>query len=114
MPTSKSRLAYPDCESFLNAALEDEVGARLPFLTEGQAMQFRVRLNTYRTIVREDNADVYPSKDHPLHGRSEYDPLSFTVSGPDSAGEYWVYARRNDAREGEIERLSEIEGTANG
>jgi hypothetical protein len=109
MPTSTSRLSYPDCESFLNIALEDEKGARLPFPREGQANQFRVRLNYFRTLVRNDNAKVHPEKDHPMHGRCEYDVLQFTVV-PDDAGEWWVYARINQINEAEVERLSDIEG----
>jgi len=108
MPTSKSRLSYPDCESFLDTALEDEKGARIPFITEGQAHQFRVRLNYFRTLCREDNAKVYPERDAPLHGRCVYDPLQFTIL-PDSEGEWWVYARQNKINPADVERLSEVE-----
>lgn len=109
MPTSTSRLSYPDCESFLNIALEDEKGARLPFSTEGQANQFRVRLNYFRTLCRNDNAKIFPHADDPFHGRCEYDPLEFTIV-PDAAGEWWVYARVRKSVEAEVERLSEVPG----
>lgn len=111
MPTSTSRLSYPDCESFFNACLEDEKGARLPFLTLGQANQFRVRLNYFRTIVRADNAKIHEDPEHPMHGRSEYDPITVTVRGPDAADEYWVYGILNRSlAAGAIEKLSEVEG----
>lgn len=111
MPTSKSRLSYPDCESFLNAALEDERGARLPFLTEGQATQFRVRCHYFRTIVREDNAEIYTDREHPMHGRSEYDVLALTILPTEDRTEFWVYARKMTINESEIERLSDVEGS---
>lgn len=109
MPTSTSRASYPDCEKFLTAALDDEQGARLPFLTKGMAHQFMVRLNTFRTICRKDNAKIHTDVDHPMHGRSEYDPLEIAVRGPDAEGEFWVYARKRDfAIESEIEPLSTL------
>ena len=109
MPTSTSRLSYPDCEAFLNLAIEDEKGARIPFLTEGMANQFRVRLNYFRTLVRNDNREIHPARDDPMHGRSEYDVLQFTIL-PDDEGEWWVYARQNRIDEGIVEKLSEVEG----
>lgn len=96
MPTSQSRASYPDCEEFLTAALADDVGARLPLRTAGAAKQMLVRINTFRTLCRTDNAKIYPDRDHPLHARSEYDPLEITTLGPDANGEYWIYAKRRD------------------
>jgi len=112
MATSTSRLSYPDCEGFLDAALADEIGSRLPFLTEGAARQFLVRLNTFRKLCRDDNAKIHTERDHPLHGRCDYDPLELKVLGPDPEGEWWVYARRRQLPEGAIESLSELEGNA--
>lgn len=117
MPTSQSRASYPDCEEFLNRALEDAVGARMPFppgrpplKPAGPARQFFTRLHTFRTICRADNAVIHTDRDHPLHGRSEYDPLQITIQGPDAAGEYWIYARRYDANVASvIESLSQLE-----
>jgi hypothetical protein len=110
MPTSYSRASYPDCEKFLDAALGDDQGARLPCATPGAAKQMVVRLNTFRTICRADNAKIFQALDHPLHGRSEYDPLEIVVRGPDAAGEYWVYAFRRDYNiESSIEKLSELD-----
>ena len=109
MPTSSSPLAYPDCESFLSVALEDEIGARLPFLTEGHARQFMVRCNTFRSMCRGDNKKI-KQRDDPMYGRSEYDPLQITVLPTEDASEWFVYARRYKINESEIESLSEIEG----
>lgn len=110
MPTSQSRASYPDCETFLDSALADEVGARLPLRSKGSAMQMLVRLNTFRTLCRADNAKIHPDRDHPLHARSEYDPLEITTLGPDPAGEYWIYAKRRDyGIEAAIEPLSQLE-----
>lgn len=96
MGTSESRLAYPDCETFFNSALEAERGVRLPFPSYGAAKQFQTRLHTFRVICRKDNAKIYPDVDAPLHGRSEYDPIRVSIEGPDSADEYWVYAQKID------------------
>ena len=117
MPTSQSRASYPDCETFLNSALSDPVGARMPFppgrpplKPAGPARQFFTRLHTFRTICRHDNAKIYPDPDAPLHMRSEYDPLQITLQGPDANGEYWIYAQRYDVDiAGVIESLSELE-----
>lgn len=110
MPASPSRLAYPDCEEFLNGALADDLGLRKPFGKRGGAQQFLVRLNNFRTICRKDNAKIFPEPDHPLHGRCEYDPLMINIVGPDEAGEWWVYARRLDNMDSYVEKLSEVEG----
>lgn len=108
MPTSESRLSYPDAEKFLQAALEDAAGARKPFATRGSANHFRVRVNTYRKIMRMDNAKIYPDPDQPMHGRSEYDAISVAVRGPSDDGSWWVYAERYDVGDDAIEPLSEI------
>jgi hypothetical protein len=108
MPTSESRLSYPDAEKFLQAALDDATGARKPFTTRGAANHFRVRVNMYRKIMRMDNAKIYPDAEHPMHGRCEYDAISIAVRGPDESGEWWVYAERYDVGDEAIEPLSEI------
>ena len=114
MTTSQSRLSYPDCEAFLQRASEDAKGMRLPFPVEGAARQFLLRLNTFRKICRKDNMKIHPDPDHPLHGRSEYDPLELKVRGPDAEGEWWVYASRYLPNEGIMESLSELEDLDDG
>jgi hypothetical protein len=114
MPTSTSRLSYPDCEHFLQTALEDSIGARLPFPTRSKAHQYQVRLHYYRTLCRQDNRKIHIDREHPLHGRSEFDPLKISIEGPDASGEWWVFARKYRIDEAEIELLSEVEGVAHG
>lgn len=108
MSTSESRLSYPDAQAFFDAALADDIGARRPFKTHGAAMQFRTRCHTLRSIYRKDNVKIYPDPQHPLHGRSEYDPITIRDPIQDASGEWWVYAERLDVGDEEIEALSEI------
>lgn len=109
MGTSSSRLSYPDCEQFFNKALEDPIGVRLYFQTEGHARQFYVRCNTFRTICRKDNTKIYErgSQDY---GVSVYDPVQLTVIPTEDRSEWFVYARIYALNESAIESLSELEG----
>lgn len=109
MPTSSSRLSYPDCEAFLNKALEDDVGARMYFLTKGTAYQFRVRCHQFRQICRNDNRQMY-QRDHAMYGRSEYDPITLSILPTEDQSEWFVYARKCLIDEGAIESLAELEG----
>lgn len=111
MPTSTSRLSYPDCEAFFNRAIEDDIGVRLYFQTHGHARQFYVRCNTFRSICREESRKVY-DREHPMWGKSEYDPIQLTVIPTEDQTEWFVYARRYHLNEANIESLSEIEGNA--
>lgn len=108
MSTSDSRLSYPDAQAFLDAVLADSVGARRPFATQGAAYQFRTRCHTYRAICRKDNRKIHPDSQHPLHGRSEYDPITIRDPVRDDEGEWWIYAVRLDTAEEDIEPLSEL------
>lgn len=113
MPTSTSRLAYPDCEEFLNKALEDGKGVRLPFLVEGHARQFLVRCNTFRSICRSDNMRIHrDNRDHPMYGRCEYDVIALSVVPTEDRSDWFVYARIYALNEADVESLSEIEGNA--
>ncbi len=113
MPTSSSRLAYPDCEEFLNRALEDNVGVRLPFDSKGQAHGFLVRCNTYRQIVRKDNKAIFERGD-PMYGRSEYDCLMLNIMPTEDESYWFVYARVYKVNEQAIESLSELENLPDG
>lgn len=108
MSTSESRLSYPDSQAFFDAAIGDAIGARRPFPSYGAAFNFRTRCHTYRKLCRIDNRKIYPDPQHPLHGRSEYDHITIHDPVQDAAGEWWVYAKRLDVGEEEIEPLSEI------
>lgn len=112
MPSSSSRLSYPDCEIFFNRALEDEVGIRTYFPVKAQAFKFRERCHNFRSILREDNRRMY-AVDHPLYGRCEYDPITLTIKATEDESEWFVYGRRCVLNEGTIENLSELEGGAN-
>lgn len=109
MPTSSSRLAYPDCEEFFNKALEDGRGVRLPFQIEGHARQFLVRCNSFRQICRQDNMRIH-AKDHPMYGRCEYDTVALSVVPTEDHSDWFVYARIYKLNESDVESLSEIEG----
>lgn len=114
MPTSSSRLSYPDCEQFFDKALEDEVGARLCFQTEGHARQFLVRANTFRKICRQDNKQIHRlDPENPMYGRCEYDPITLTIVPTEDKSEWFVYGRRNVIGDGMLESLAEVEGQAN-
>lgn len=106
MPPSKSRFAYDDCYSLMEAALADGVGTRYLVDDVGRANQLRLRLNYARSIDREQNAEAYPLE-HPMHGRSEYDKLIFKVNLRE--GQWWVYIEVNTLNPLKVEGLSEVE-----
>lgn len=74
--------AYQDTRNILDKALEAQRGLRLVFSGVGEtasrsiARRVMFRCYTVRARDRQRNARIYPS-DHPLHGKSEYDVLSF-------------------------------------
>ena len=72
MPASTSRLAYDDAFECYERALKDEFGIRIRFESEADALHFRARLNTARSLDRKDNREIY-SREHPMHGVSPYD-----------------------------------------
>lgn len=108
MSMSKVPTAYPDCYAFAEECVDDPIGARRPFRTEGEAIQFRKRCNYFRELDRKQNRLIYPEDDK-RHGTSDYDPIAFTVrEGAD--GWWWVYGRRLSDGKEDIERLSDVEG----
>lgn len=109
MTTSTSRLAYDDIFELLEETMETKKGKRIPFNkrdnipdNRGEAIQFRVRLHTARTIDRSDNANLYP-KEHPLHGRSKYDILCASVKTEN--GKVYLYITKRSLENYEIEDL---------
>lgn len=107
MALSNSLQAYLDCKEFLEKALDDEVGARLPFRTSEQAEHWRMRCYQFRKLDREQNKAVFEIG-HKMHGASEYDGLTMTIK-ESTDGWWWVYAKKNIVDAGSIEALSEIE-----
>lgn len=66
--------AYPDIRQALDRALASEKGVRLTFENSKAAITFKGRVHSFRYLDRKENRKVYP-EDHPMHGRSAYDPL---------------------------------------
>lgn len=107
MPTSTSRLSYSDCFDYFDRALEDPIGIAIGFEYSGDAMQFRLRMNAARALDREENALTYSENpEHPLFGRSQYDPLILKVKK--AFDKTWVVVEKNTARVLEVIALSEI------
>lgn len=107
MGLSTSILAYKDCEEFLDRALDDAKGARIPFRSESEANYWRMRANQFRSLDRERNMQIH-SPGHKMHGHSPYDELSLTIKqSPD--GYFWVYAQKISLDPGLIENLSEVD-----
>jgi hypothetical protein len=106
MVTSTSRLAYGDCYDLMDKAIADPKGIKIKFAQEGDASHFRIRLHTARKIDRLDNQITF-EETHPMHGRSVYDVLTMRIK-PTTNGT-WLRLERIDAREFEIESLSEPE-----
>lgn len=102
MPTSTSRLAYSDCLSLMDAALEDSSGIRVKCPDAGRAWYLRLRMNKARAVVRQENARDY-ERDHPMHGRSVYDVIVITIENDEQA--IWVKLQKVDAIEFEIQSL---------
>jgi hypothetical protein len=106
MVLASSILAYSDCKAFMEAALDDTKGARLPFRTETDANYWRMRCNYFRRLNREENALTY-DLGHKMHGRSEYDKLTMTIK-QSGDGWWWVYAEKRAIDLEAIEPLSEV------
>lgn len=106
MVTSTSRLAYSDCFDLMDKAIADPKGIKIKFAAGEDAWHFRIRLHTARKIDRIDNREIY-DQGHKMHGRSVYDQLTMRIR---KAGDHaWLHLERIDAREFEIESLTEPE-----
>ena len=108
MPLPSSPLAYQDCYQLFDAAVNDPQGARVFKGTQEAAAHFRLRCNYARVVNRNENAKTY-EKDHPLHGRSEYDTVRLTLR-EDTEGGWYVYAEKYPDIEADIEPLSSVGG----
>lgn len=111
MVTSTSRLAYSDCFDLMDKAIADPKGIKIKFAQGEDAWHFRIRLHTARKIDRNDNRDIYPDN-HRMHGRSPYDQLTMRIRLEDKSnlsGTAWLRLERIDAREFEVESLSDPE-----
>jgi hypothetical protein len=106
MVVSSSRLAFSDCFDLLEQAINDQKGIKVKFDSYDDAFNFRLRLHSARRIDRTENMQMYP-EGHPMHGRSVYDPITCRIRKFD--GGAWLRLERTDAREFEVESLSEPE-----
>ncbi len=107
MALSNSILAYGDCKEFLERAVDDEKGARIPFRSEKEAEYWRMRCNQFRALDRQQNRMVF-ELGHKMHGHSEYDSLTMIIRHSQD-GYVWVYAEKRILEPGLIENLSEVE-----
>ena len=83
MSFNRSRLAYDDVKEILDQALETPKGIRVSFPTEGAAIDFRRRANSFRKQDRERSTQLY-SRGDPLYGVSLYDKLVLRLNKNDS------------------------------
>lgn len=105
MAISNSRFSYGDCYDLMDKAIADPKGIRIKFGSYGDALHFRLRLHTARRIDRKDNLEVFAA-DHAMHGKSAYDPLIMRLK-ENADGTTWLRLEKVDAREFEVESLSE-------
>ncbi len=105
MSLSNSRLAFADCETLFDKALDSPNGARWQAGdgSYGDQMHFRSRMHQFRTIVRKDNKEIY-GEGEPLYGRSVYDALTIRVR-EDADHKWWLYVVHIKLAENEIELL---------
>ena len=82
MAYNTSITSYVDIRGALDRALLSEKGVRLRFPDEKAAMTFKGRVHSFRYQDRKENKKVYPDPDHPMHGRSAYDPLMVKTEEP--------------------------------
>jgi hypothetical protein len=109
MALSSSRLAYKDCEEFLELALDAPNGKRIAFTTSADAEYWRMRCNQFRSIDRQDNKSIHEIG-MPLHGKSVYDEITMTLKhSPD--GLFWVYAQVRKLNPEAVEDIPNDEGS---
>lgn len=81
MAYNTSITSYVDIRGALDRALASEKGVRLRFPDEKAAYTFAGRVHSFRYQDRKENKKIYP-EDHPMHGRSAYDPLMVKKESP--------------------------------
>lgn len=104
MVVSTSRLAFSDCFDLLDRAIADPKGIKVKFGSYDDAFNFRLRIHSARRIDRTENREMY-SEGHPMYGRSVYDQITCRIRRFDEGA--WLRLERIDAREFEVESLSE-------
>lgn len=92
MSLSRSPAAYRDCDELFRLAADTPGGARAPIgPARSDAHQFQIRMNNYRTLLRDQTTRAYPPEHH-LHGTSEFDHLAVTIK-LDTEDTWWIYVR---------------------
>jgi hypothetical protein len=89
MSLPSSLHAYPAEADAFDKALSSTHGIGIPQESENAAHHFQHRLNKARALHRTYNRTVF-AKDHPLHGHSEWDPLSAIIR-QDKDDKWWVF-----------------------
>jgi|SRR5215472_2194787 len=84
-----STIAYSDCYEAFDRALEHPKGAKVPCESRDAAERLRTRMHYARRLHRNDNAQIYPDPDHPLHGRSPYDSIVCKIKLIND--QWWLY-----------------------
>lgn len=104
MTTSISRLSYSDCFEALEKAIADPLGQRIRLRSENECNHLRMRIHQARSIDRKDNRSVYEA-DHPMYGRSIYDPLVLRIRHID---EVWYLYLEQVRIKGQMQSLTEV------
>lgn len=98
--------AYRDCEEVFDRALASGAGVRVRRTSYEHCYNYRSRMHMFRKLARAKNADIYPSKDHPMHGRSPYD--HFTCRIKEDGGQWFIYVEPNTIENDFIEPLDKV------
>lgn len=104
MSLPNSFLAYEAQIQFMERAMDEARGARMFFLREAEAEHWRMRCNYARVLHRKENLTVH-EPGTPLHGKSEYDVIVFTIRT--SADGFWVYAEKQVLDTSRVEPIPE-------
>lgn len=78
MPLPKSAAAYTDCLERFEEILSSARGMRFDVGGSAAASRLRLRMNTYRALLRRQAEAVYPEGD-PRRGVTPYDGILLTI-----------------------------------
>lgn len=104
MSLPNSFLAYEAQIKFMEMAMDETRGARMFFKAENEAEHWRMRCNYARVLHRKENLIVH-EPGTPLHGKSEYDVIVFTIRT--SYDGFWVYAEKQVLDTSRVEPIPE-------
>ena len=101
LPTS--RHSYRDCQELFDAALKDDQGARVKLESHDAAIHFRMRMQQFRKLDRQDSMMIYEKGD-PQYCVSAYDPLVVKIKNDN--GQFYVQVEHVGLGLGKIEPLT--------